>query len=75
MSKPMMAVTTTVFLLACSVILSTFTGANVQETFFGTAGFVDILIVESRQADNNRYAAVTIMFLCNLNQGFSPSSG
>jgi hypothetical protein len=44
MSKPMMAVTTTIFLLSCSVILSTFTGAKVQEVFFGTAGFVDILV-------------------------------
>jgi hypothetical protein len=44
MSKPMMAVTTTIFLLACSVILSAFSGAKVQEVFFGTAGSADILV-------------------------------
>jgi hypothetical protein len=44
MSKPMMTVTTTIFLLACSVILSIFTGAKVQEVFFGTAGFVFIVV-------------------------------
>jgi hypothetical protein len=44
MSKPMMAVTVTISLLAFSVILSAFTGAKVQEVFFGTAGYVDIQI-------------------------------
>jgi len=59
MSKPMMAVVASVFLLLFSVVVSSVTGAKVQEVFFGTAA----------------YAAVVIMFLGNLNQVPSSTGG
>jgi len=40
MSKPMMAVVASVFVLLFSLVVSSVTGAKVQEVFFGTAAQV-----------------------------------
>jgi len=55
MGKPMMATIASLFVLLFSVVVSSLTGAKVQEVFFGSAA----------------YAAVITMFLGNLNSNSS----
>lgn len=67
MSRAVMAVTASTFLLAFTVTISLWTGAKVQEVFFGTAAYVPSCSRTTRLT-SNRYAAVIIMFLGNINQ-------
>ncbi|KAE9380007.1 hypothetical protein N431DRAFT_361280 [Stipitochalara longipes BDJ] len=55
MSKPMMATVASLFVILFTVVVSSATGAKVQEVFFGSAA----------------YAAVIIMFLGNLDSNSS----
>jgi hypothetical protein len=70
-----MAVVASIFVIMFSVVVSSVTGAKVQEVFFGSAA--QVLALENGFAllTPFSYAAVIIMFLGNLNSSTSSTGG